>query len=58
MATSRISEESLDLTADFNPENIMDATNIFHPLFLNNISELQQNGSNQTQPEMSFMVSY
>ena len=54
---SRIPEESLNESADLNPENILETTNVFHPLFLNNISEMQQNDSNSTQPELAFLVS-
>lgn len=53
---SRIAEESLDETSDLDPENILETTNIFHPLFLNNISDMQQNGSLSNQPEMTFLV--
>lgn len=54
---SRIPEESMDDTASLDPENILSAENIFHPLFLNNVSEIQQNGAELSPTEISFLVS-
>ena len=47
----------MDDTASLDPENILSAENIFHPLFLNNVSEIQQNGAELSPTEISFLVS-